>query len=137
MVVIGLSDVAWSHIGTMVTVVIGFLTMWLRLKYNAQQVEEKSKVVEDKIDVNTQITKAGTTAAATNAVEAKAAAAAAKTAAEKAAERVEQGINGSVDAAIEASIKPLRDAFQDHVLQDEANMTEIRQSLDAIHRKLP
>lgn len=44
---------------TVTTMVVGFLTLWVKLKYGAEKAEEtasKVKVVEGKIDDNTRIT---------------------------------------------------------------------------------
>src|SRR5689334_13108395 len=47
---------------TIATMVIGFLTLWIKLKYGEDRDKElkaKADLVEAKIDVNTKITKAG------------------------------------------------------------------------------
>jgi uncharacterized protein YukE len=110
------------------TMVIGFLTLWVKLRYS----EKKAQVVEAKIDTNTQITREGAKEAAATAKEV------AKTAsaANLAVENINKKLNGGLDNALEGAIKPLRDAFQDHYLQDEANMKEIRSALANLHQKI-
>lgn len=112
MVVGDLSDSAIATIVsgaiTITTMVVGFFTMWVKLKYG-----------EKKIDDNTAITKDG----AVKAGEAKVA-----------AQAVNQKLNGGIDAAIETALKPVRDTLQDHVLQDDQNMKEIRAALEDLHR---
>lgn len=44
---------------TVVTLITGFLTLWVKLRYGVEKAEEaatKAKLVEHKIDTNTQIT---------------------------------------------------------------------------------
>ena len=131
---------------TVTTLVVGFLTLWVKLRYGAQQVEKaaiKADVVEKKIDSNTAITKAGTEAAATNAKAAEVNAKAAEVTAKEAknattalAKTLETKLNGGVDAAIESAVKPLRDAMLEHAIQDDANMKEIRIALDDLKRRI-
>ena len=107
---------------TMVTLVVGFLTLWVRLKYGADKVERK-------IDINTALTKAGTEAAATNA---KVAASAATKAADK-AEALAVQMNGGLDdrmiAIVKAHTEPLASLMELHSKQDDKNMAEIRLAL--------
>lgn len=121
------------------TTIVGFLTLWVRLKYNDRKIEETKTQVETvgrKIDENTEVTKEGTKAAAVHAKVAADTAADAKQAVRTVGENLSKRLNGELSAAIESAVKPVRDALQDHVLQDEQNMNEIRTSLAEIHRKI-
>ncbi len=115
-----------TGIVTVATLLIGFLTLWVKLRYG----EEKTDKVEKKIDDNTVLTKAATVAAAQSA------AVAVETATEsrKATAEIAKKLNGGVDSAIEHAVKPLRDAFAEHAIVDEANMKEIRVALEELRR---
>ncbi len=130
MIVAGLLQIA--------TMVVGFLTLWIKLKFGAEQAEEakkKAERVEKKIDDNTTITRAGTTQASANAMLAANTAHEAKVATEQMAANMSKKLNGGIDGAIEAALKPLQDAMTDHALQDEMNMKEIRAALGELNKK--
>lgn len=99
--------------------ITGFLTLWVKLRYG----------VETKIDTNTQMTKAGTTAAAVNA---KAAQQAAQLASNKADILVSK-LNGDMDDRIRSIVSEHTDhlvtMFKAHSEQDDKNMAEIRRAL--------
>lgn len=89
---------------TITGMIVGFLTLWAKLKYGVEKAEEaatKVKAVEDKIDENTSLTRTATTAATNAAVNA-------KTAVQKAQEastekldilhKIEKQTNGAADA---------------------------------------
>lgn len=100
---------------TTTTVIVGFLTMWVKLKYG----------VESKIDRNTELTQVGTDNAAANA---KAAVGAANVAAEKAVateDRIATMLNGALDARIRAVVKECLDPL-------EAGMAEVRALVDEL-----
>lgn len=86
---------------------------------------KRDKDTQSKVEENTFITK----------THAKAATAAAVVAA-KNSEEVKSKLNGGVDAAIETALKPVRQAQEDHALQDEQNMREIRELLEDLKRKV-
>jgi hypothetical protein len=98
---------------TVVTLVIGFLTLWVKLKYGDEQtqktVKHASQIVQDKIDDNTTITKVNAGAAVVSAV------AAAKTAADtkSAVEGINRKLNGGIDAAVQDAVKPLHDKTEE------------------------
>ena len=77
------------------TMVTGFLTLWVKLKYAAKKAED----VEGKLDSNTRITAAGAAAAAVAAQDAAATA---------------SKLNGGVDKAVAEAIEPLQKALDDH-----------------------
>ena len=107
---------------TMVTLIVGFLTLWVRLKYGADKVERK-------IDVNTALTKAGTEEAAANA---KVAASAATKAADKAdalAIQMNGGLDDRMIAIVKAHTGPLAAVLESHAKQDDKHMAEIRFAL--------
>lgn len=115
-----------TGVGTIVVTVVGFLTVWLKLRYG----------VEPKIDTNTEVTKAGTKAAFDNA---KVAATAATAAAQKALateDKITDLLNGQLDIRIRTIVKecfdPLSSAVSAHAEQDEKNMAEIRKALDEL-----
>ena len=103
---------------TIVTLICGVVTLWIKLSEN-----------DRKIEANTVLTMAGTTAATQNAV---VAASAANQASEKADVLIEQ-MNGKLENRIEAIVKthtePIASALRAHAEQDDKNMAEIRQAL--------
>ena len=112
---------------TMVTLVVGFLTLWVKLKYGADKVERK-------IDINTALTKAGTEAASTNA---RVAASAATKAADKAdalAIQMNSGLDDRMIAIVKAHTGPLAALLESHARQDDANMVEIRLALGELKK---
>lgn len=129
---------------TITTLVVGFLTLWVKLKYATHQAKlaaqdasnradvaaKKVGVVEEKIDTNTALTRAGTEAASASAMMA----ASTATEAKEAALAVAAKMNGGVDTSIEAAIKPIRDALTDHILQYEQDMRNIRDTLAEIRK---
>lgn len=127
---------------TVATLVVGFLTLWLKLRYGVERADSLSRkadslaaqtgAVKEKLEENTAITKAGAVAATANAKAAAGAAAEAREAAQVLASK----LNGGVDVAIEAAVKPLRDALQDHVLAHERDMKEVRTALAALGAKI-
>ena len=74
-----------------IVLVVGFLTLWIKLRYG----------VEDKIDLNTKLTKAGTTEAANSAQ----LAALRSTDAKAAADELRKTLNGALDKRIEEAVK--------------------------------
>lgn len=117
-----MSDAAIASIVTgVVSVVlsaIGFLTLWVKLKYGADQAEQakqKAQAVEGKIDlslekieVNTKVTKAGIKVAARDNKEAVVAAVDAKGATEAMAATVSKKLNGGIDDAVEKNVGPIK-----------------------------
>ena len=107
---------------TITTMVVGFLTLWLKLRYG----------VESKIDTNTLLTKQGAAAATEHAKVASEAASSAMIA----AETLNRSLNGELDIRIKnvvsAAVSPLADALRIHAAQDEKNMVEIRDILRSL-----
>ncbi len=121
------------------TMIVGFLTLWIKLKYGAEQAEKaklKAEMVERKIDENTSITKSGTEAAAKSANAAAVTAVKAKSAADAIAQDLKTKLNGGVDLAIESNIKPIRDALQDHIMRYESDMKSVQLSLKEISGRM-
>ena len=117
-----------TGLGTIVATVVGFLTLWVKLKYG----------VEFKIDTNTEMTRAGAKAATDHA---KIAATSANAAAQKATateDKITNMLNGQLDVRIRTVVKecfePLEIAVQAHAEQDEKNMAEIRATLDQMKK---
>ena len=146
-----MSDAAIANIVTgivtTVTLLIGFLTLWVKLRYGVEKTEEvarRSQQVESKVDHNTLVTKAGTDAAVRNAkMAAETATTAAETAAEVSivtramAESIDKKLNGGgIDAAIESAIQPIRESLAKHTVQDDRNMNEIRTALNDLRKRI-
>ena len=124
---------------TMTTIVAGFLTIWVKMKYGAEKAEEVSK----KVDNNTEITKRGIEEAGTHAAIAADAAKDAASAATHAAVKTDalsEQLNGKLEAKIGEIVKGHIDGLKGHVesvvtmfhahsAQDDKNMAEIRQAL--------
>jgi preprotein translocase subunit SecF len=111
---------------TFTTIVVGFLTMYVKLKYGTDKTEEaarKVNVVEEKIDQNTVLTKAGTEAAANNARIAARTANEAKVAANDVAEKINGELEEKIRGIVKEHMVVLADAFDGH-------MREIKQMLD-------
>jgi hypothetical protein len=110
---------------TIVTMVIGFLTLWVKLKYGVDKVQK----VEDKLDDNTKVTKDGNVAAESHA---KAAVTAAENAATK-AETLSSQLNGKLEermgALIKQQLEPIVDMLKDHVVKDETSFAEVNEHL--------
>ncbi len=121
-----MSDAA---ITVIVTGIVTILTLWLKQNYESKQNKKNLEVaagkVEAKVDKNTELTEAGTSAAAEHAKDAA-----------DVAKDVRKRINGGLDHAIaigvDKGIEPLRREVREHAAQDERNMQEIR---DSIHNK--
>lgn len=111
-----MSDAA---IVSIVTGVVTVVVLWLKLRYGVEakadqltkQVEEKTNAiattaaaVETKIDTNTQITRAGASAAVVTAKSAADAAVATKVV----ADQINSKINGGIDGAVATAIAPIR-----------------------------
>lgn len=110
---------------TIVTMVVGFLTLWVKLKYG----EEKVQKVEDKLDDNTRVTRVGNALTESSA---KAAATHAATAAAK-AEALSSQLNGKLEermgALIKQQLEPIIDMLKDHVVKDETSFAEVKEHL--------
>lgn len=107
-----MSDAAITNIVTglvtITTLVMGFLTLWVKLRYDAKKAEEISKVVESKIDSNTLLTLSNKDVAIKNASVAVSAAAHIKNATEAMAENIDKKLNGGLDRSLEHVVKPLQ-----------------------------
>ena len=147
-----MSDAAIANIVTgavTITVsLVGFLTLWVKLRYaatkseeaatraeeTANKVEIKAADVERKIDNNTKLTIAGADQASSNAM---VAAQAATIAADKSAEIMSQ-LNGKLDERIirivDQHVKPVVATIRAHAEQDDKNMAEIRTTLEEIKK---
>ena len=141
-----MSDAAVSSlvyaIITIVGMIVGFLTLWVKLKYGVAKAEEaatKATVVENKLDENTRLTKDGTTAAATAAARAETAATGAITAAVSASQenaeklhilhKIEEQTNGAAE-----SLRALVAALADRVKKlEEYNRDSAHRVLDAVN----
>lgn len=131
-----MSDLAIANLVTgavtVSTLVIGFLTLWLKIKYGVDRADAGSAKIENKIDDNTKITKAGSAAAVTNAKAAAQSAEDAKTVAKS----IQLKLNGGIDAAINDAVKPLQEQFENHVRQDELVWREIKTILTELNKKI-
>ena len=117
---------------TVTTMVIGFLTLWVKLKYGVEKAEEavsKTKAVERKIDDNTVITKAASVAALSNAKVAADNAIEAKEASEHISRQLNGNLEEKITAIVKTQIQPVTELLKVHSEQDDKNMSEIRQAL--------
>ena len=117
---------------TVATMIVGFLTLWLKLKYGVSKVEEaavNAKVVEKKIDDNTTITKAASVAAVSNAKRAADTAIEAKEATAYMAEQLNGKLEEKINAIVKAQTEPILAVIKTHIDQDDRNMAEIRDIL--------
>lgn len=111
---------------TIVTLIIGFLTLWIKLRYG---VEHKANEIEKKVEENTAVTKESQVQAIRSA---KSAVVAATQAAER-TDAIAQQLNGKLDEKIMAIVKlhlePVYAMIKAHIEQDDKNMREIRQTI--------
>lgn len=113
---------------TIATTIITFLTLWIKLKYGVEKVEEtatKAKVVEDKIDHNTEITKQGTNQAVESAKEAVHAANNAK----ETVDDINRRLNGGLEKAISLLLYPIQQALMEHITQDTKDITDLKAAM--------
>ena len=143
-----MSDAATASIMTgIVTItglVVGFLTIYVRLKYGekrsedrASALEKKTDDVSKKVDNNTVITKAVSVVAAKNAkVAAEAAIIAAETTKEinEHTREISGKLNGGVDSAIRTIINPVQKALEEHAAQDDKALMEAHTKIDELTR---
>lgn len=94
---------------TVVTIVVTFLTLWVKLRYG---VEEKANRVEKKLDNNTTITATAARKADSNTSNIIAATAA--------VDRIDKKLNGGIDASINQAIDPIKAQLDDHAKKIEA-----------------
>ena len=124
---------------TIVTMVVGFLTLWVKLRYSAEKAEEaavKATVVENKIDRNTVLTMAAGEAAASSAVAAVKTANESRAVAAEMTRTLDKKLNGDLDAKIQTAIQPLREMMDEHAKQDDTNMKELRASLSELCKRI-
>jgi hypothetical protein len=117
---------------TCVTVICGVITLWLKQRSISAKVDQGLAAIDD----NTQLTKAGATAATVNT---KVAANAAVDASRKADDLAKQ-FNGALDDRIKGIVKeqtdPLVKSFADHNEQYDRNMKSIQQAIDDLRKSL-
>ena len=106
---------------TITMTVIGFLTLWLKLRYGvtkAEETAEKVHTVEKKLDANTVMTAAGVNAASTK------------------ADAIVEQLNGKLEDRIRSIVKeqlePIIAMFKIHSDQDDKNTAEIRESIEKL-----
>lgn len=131
-----MSDAAIANVVTgLVTVtvtVIGFLTLWVKLRYGA----ERADIVEKKIDNNTAITSAGTAAATKSANKAEVTADRARVAAETITEMLNGGFDDRIAKIVRDYTEPLANSFKAHNEQDQRNMETITASIKELADKI-
>ena len=125
-----------AQVPILITAVVAYLRNRTAIEANSVKTDaiaKKAKEVEDKLDNNTELTKAGTASATSNAIIAAHNSAIAATK----AEQVARQMNGLLDERITVIVKThtdsLLEALKLHIAQDEHNMAEIRKSLEAIN----
>lgn len=125
-----MSDAAIANIVTgivtITTLIIGFATLWLKLKHGVEKTEEVSEQaskVERKIDNNTVVTMAAAEAASESAAKAS-----------EATKVIDRKLNGELTRAIDNTIKPINDLIKEHISNDDARFKEIMDALSALHK---
>lgn len=103
-----------SGVITVTTMIIGFLTLWVKLRYGVDKTEQ----IEEKVDHNTKITRDANEVAVVNSKE------------------ISKRLNGGIDSAIEVATKPLYDILTNHVLQYETDMKELRNLIEEVRKKV-
>lgn len=124
---------------TIATMVIGFLTLWVKLRYGVEKAEEvarKTAAVEVKLDNNTSLTKEGTKAAADNAATAVKTASEAKEAAVQSARMITDKLNGGLDKILSAMITPVREMLAQHMEYVHLRNHDILNALNPLSTKL-
>lgn len=113
-----MTDAAIAHVVTglvtITTMVIGFLTLWIKLKYGVGKAEEaatKAGEVERKIDHNTTVT--------TETLE--------KT--EVVADKLNGKLEEKINTIVRCHTEPITAIIEAHTQQDDKNMAEIRVAL--------
>ena len=117
-----------TGIVTVTTMIIGFLTLWVKLKYGvetAEKVAKKTEIVEAKLDNNTVITKAGNMAAASAVVTATTVA----NAAANSIDSIASQLNGKLEDKIISIVK----SHTEPILK---SVDEIRKSVSDIRNKV-
>ncbi len=106
-----------SGVITVTTIVVGFLAMWVKLRYGAEQAKqakEAAEVMTEKIEDNTTITRAGLKVAATDAKAAVTAVTEARAAAEQMGRHLDKKLNGGLDHTIANALDPIKKALEGH-----------------------
>lgn len=122
---------------TVTTSLVGFLTLWLKLKYGADKAAEavvKAAEVEKKIDANTVITEEGARVAADSAKEAVQTAKEAKVATESIANK----LNGALEAKIHSAVED-HDLVQEHssrIVALENKMLAVQATVESVSKNL-
>lgn len=131
-----MSDAAIATVATCVvtitTMIVGFLTLWVKLRYGV----EKTVEANEKIEHNTDITKKASAVAVINAKEAADTAKSAKEATEQMAMKLNGKLDDKITETVKAHIAPIADALLAHIKQDEDNMEEIRKSFDELKKHI-
>ena len=105
--------------------VVTIATLWMRMRY-------ESKKVEDKVDANTGITKAGAASAIINAQTASNAALDAKEATEVLAENLNRKLNGGLDHAINTALEPIKKILEEY----DRDRKEVRQTVETLKEQV-
>ncbi len=129
-----------SSIITVIPMIVGFLTLWVKLRYGVEQAtaaKENTDGVKGQIDDNTAVTKAGLVVAATNAQAAVGAATEAHAAVEQMGKQLSKKLNGGIDSAIAGAVDPIRVALAEHAARVDGLEKYIHDRnhdlLDALH----
>ncbi len=109
---------------TIVTLIIGFFTLLIKLKYAKES-------IGDKVDHNTKVTEDGTTMAASNAAEA---ATASKSVA-LTTDTINKKLNGGLHAAINSAIDPVHKALIAHTEKDANDLAEVKDDVAEVKEK--
>lgn len=107
---------------------LGFLTLWVKLRYGveekAKELKTKTDLVGRKIDDNTTITVEANQAAVSSAQTAASVASAAKTA----VDRIDRKLNGGIDSSIREATDPIHAVLKQHT-------GRIEELTDYVHKR--
>lgn len=103
---------------TIVTLMVGFLTLWIRLKYG---IEGKTDSVSKKLDDNTQLTKNARDEARVSAMSA--------TTTRETVEDINRKLNGGIDSAVLTAVAPLHTALEEKI------ETKLKELTDYVHQR--
>lgn len=128
-----------SGIITVTTTLVGFLTLWLKLRYGIEKVEEaaiKAKEVEKKIDTNTTITEVAAASAISNAKIAVDTAIETKITTDYIAKQLNGNFEDKIILIVKSQTEPMLAMMKAHSDQDDKNMQEIRNALGELRDQI-
>ncbi len=104
-------------------------------KVEAIAAKQQAAVVEKKIDENTAVTQAGTTAASISAKDAAETAVQAKAATESMADTINKKLNGGIDSAISKAVAPVQESLDNHKIKFDALDAKVEELKVYMHER--